>query len=149
MVPLTEVQSLNQWTDKEVHVISLKILCVLKMRKHITHTLFCIFSFHAAIVFFMSSHRSTFFYKKYLMYFNSKIIETAQKTIKICSMPGPTLRNRKRWNFQHVKKRFQTTQTPLVCYQGNKTTCPFLFFKFKFWSCPENFNRFIYNKLNY
>ena len=42
------------------------------------------------------------------------------------------LRNRKRWNFQHDKNS-TNIQIPLVCYQGNKTTCPFLFFKFKFW----------------
>ena len=45
VVPLAEVQSLNQWTGKEVHVISLKILCVLKKYGSTLHTLFCIFLF--------------------------------------------------------------------------------------------------------
>ena len=61
VVPSVEVQSLNHWTDKEVHVISLKILCVFKnMEAHYTH---CSASFFSCsnLLFFMNSHRSTFF----------------------------------------------------------------------------------------
>ena len=51
--PPVEVQSLNHWTDKEVHVISLKILYVLKIWKHITCTILHL-PFHAAIYYFLS-----------------------------------------------------------------------------------------------